>query len=65
MISKRQIIIDDMKRCGGQQMKNFTYHPPNKNEIVIKTANGQLKESQKNPDDEFTTEKHRRPCLRF
>ena len=35
MISKRQIIIDDMKRCGGQQMKNFTYQPPNQNEIVI------------------------------
>ena len=35
MISKRQILIDDMKRCGGQQMKNFTYQPPNQNEIVI------------------------------
>ena len=34
MISKRQILIDDIKRCGGQQMKNFTYQPPNQDEIV-------------------------------
>ena len=35
MISKRQIRIDDMKKCGGQQMKNFTYQPANQDEIVI------------------------------
>ena len=60
MISKRQILIDDIKRCGGQQMKNFTYQPPNQDEIVVQTAYGQLKKSKTNPDDVFTTEKYPR-----